>query len=468
MAISEQKLDFWIKNNLNVLIEGKHGTGKTTMFIEAFERNKLRWKYFSAPTLDPWVDLIGVPKETTDDNGDTYLKLIRPQELAKDQVECIFFDELNRAKPKVLNAVMELIQFKSINGHKFNNLKFIWASINPKDVDDEDFKYMVEQLDPAQEDRFHIQVRADDKPNKPFFTKKFGKDVSDAAIGWWNGLEKLKKNVSPRRLEMAVDHYLINGDLNDVLPDGCNVAALILQLEDGSFYSILNKLMHDNNEVDIKARFSSSNFYNGAIKVVLKDEKMINFFHQYFSPEQFNNLLLSNESFRTKILNNQEFIKTHFNKIKDILEAGAGKVEVLRKIKEATDSYSKSNNLLTPVEIFINEYYIELTKDFNNADDRTEVAEKLENLHIGVSNSQTELVRLGVINSIIGGKTYINSFESTKTVFSRIDHILTEWGMSFDTVFANNIQTDALYRKTLNATEELRVKNRLIKMGLIT
>ena len=41
------------------------------------------------------------------------------------------FDELNRAKPKVRNAVMELIQFRSINGIKFNNLRMIWAAINP-------------------------------------------------------------------------------------------------------------------------------------------------------------------------------------------------------------------------------------------------------------------------------------------------------------------------------------------------
>ena len=42
-------------------------------------------------------------------------------------------DEFSRAHKKVRNAVMELIQFKSINGRKFKNLKIVWAAINPDD-----------------------------------------------------------------------------------------------------------------------------------------------------------------------------------------------------------------------------------------------------------------------------------------------------------------------------------------------
>lgn len=38
---------------------------------------------------------------------------------------------------------MELIQFKSINGKKFNNLKVIWAAINPDDGDKDALKDIV-------------------------------------------------------------------------------------------------------------------------------------------------------------------------------------------------------------------------------------------------------------------------------------------------------------------------------------
>ena len=62
-VMNESKIDFWINNNQNVLFIGKHGVGKTAIVKDAFERHKLNYKYFSASTMDPWVDFIGVPKE---------------------------------------------------------------------------------------------------------------------------------------------------------------------------------------------------------------------------------------------------------------------------------------------------------------------------------------------------------------------------------------------------------------------
>ncbi len=139
--ISDKKLDFYIENGMNVLFIGRHGVGKTAMGKAAFERHNLKWKYFSAATMDPWVDFVGVPKETTDkETGENYIELVRPKGFHNDQVEAIFMDELNRAKDKVRNAVMELIQFRSINGVKFTKLKMIWAAINPEDEEDEDLK----------------------------------------------------------------------------------------------------------------------------------------------------------------------------------------------------------------------------------------------------------------------------------------------------------------------------------------
>ena len=129
MNLKPNNFDFWIENNLNVLLRGKHGVGKTAMVVDAFERNNLKYKYFSASTMGPWVDFIGVPKEKTDENGNSYLDLVRPQEFQDDEVEAIFMDEFSRAHKKVRNAVMELIQFKSINGRKFKNLKIVWAPL---------------------------------------------------------------------------------------------------------------------------------------------------------------------------------------------------------------------------------------------------------------------------------------------------------------------------------------------------
>jgi hypothetical protein len=62
--IGQLKLDFWIENEVNVVFRGRNGVGETTMVIDAFNRKKFKWLYFSAGTMDPWVDFIGVPKGT--------------------------------------------------------------------------------------------------------------------------------------------------------------------------------------------------------------------------------------------------------------------------------------------------------------------------------------------------------------------------------------------------------------------
>lgn len=209
----DTKFDFWIKNNLNVLLVGPHGIGKTERVVEAFTRNQLNFKYFSAATMDPWTDFCGVPKERVDGDN-SYLDFVLPKEFAYDKVECIFMDELNRAPEKVRNAIMELLQFKSINGKKFDNLKFIWAAVNPEDDED---TYDVERLDPAQEDRFHVKYVLPVKPDTTFFQAKYG-EVGKNAVKWHRDLpNKHKHLVSPRRLEYAIQVYSMGGDVSDVL-----------------------------------------------------------------------------------------------------------------------------------------------------------------------------------------------------------------------------------------------------------
>jgi hypothetical protein len=241
MNFSEKDLDFWIENNLNVLMIGRHGVGKTAVIKEAFERHNLRWKYFSASTMDPWVDFVGVPKEKHE-NGVSYLDLVLPKSFANDEVEAIFFDEFNRSPKKVRNAVMELIQFKSINGREFKNLKVIWAAINPPSEED---NYDVEDLDPAQLDRFHIHLEVDYKPSRSFFIKKYG-ELGSVAVEWWMALsKKAKDTVSPRRLEYAINMYQNNGDLRYILPPSVNIKELVQLLKVGPIEEKLKQLIND-------------------------------------------------------------------------------------------------------------------------------------------------------------------------------------------------------------------------------
>ena len=262
-------LDFWLKNNMNVLLEGEHGFGKTAVVGNTFERNGLRWKYFSASTMDPWVDLVGVPKEHTDAEGETYLKLIRPREFQKDEYDAIFFDEFNRAPKKVRNAVMELIQFKSINGHKFNNLKVVWAAINPHDEND---TYDVEKLDPAQIDRFHVLYQVPSIPDKDYFYKQYGVDMGKAAIEWWNGIpDKERKNVSARRLQYVLDCYIAGGDIKYLVHKSTNPSKLLMVLSSGSLIEKLKAILDAKDEKALKAFLKKDNHFEVAVDLMKND-----------------------------------------------------------------------------------------------------------------------------------------------------------------------------------------------------
>ena len=115
MAVYDKLLTY-AENNLNVLLVGTHGIGKTTMAIKVAEELDLNLCYYSAATLDPFTDLVGVPKPVDGTAGPT-LEFYRPQKIM--DAEFLMFDELNRAHPRTLNAVLEIIQFNCIRMKSF-------------------------------------------------------------------------------------------------------------------------------------------------------------------------------------------------------------------------------------------------------------------------------------------------------------------------------------------------------------
>jgi hypothetical protein len=236
MLVDQKKLDLYVEKNFNVLFEGERGVGKTSIIQKTFEKAGLRVKYFSAPTMDPWTDLVGVPTTVKRDDGQEVLRLIRPEEFVDDNYDVIFIDELNRAKDKVMNALMELIQFKTINGKPYN-IKMIWAAINPHTEDEE---YHVEPLDPAVKDRFQIQIKIPYKVDNEFFKKSYGQ-VGEIFCSWWNNQpEPVKKEISPRRLFDAAGFHIDGGDLADMITTG-NTNKLKQDLREVSQLLVLEK-----------------------------------------------------------------------------------------------------------------------------------------------------------------------------------------------------------------------------------
>jgi hypothetical protein len=285
MANFSTILDHAIENGLNVLLVGKHGVGKTAIVKEVFEARGLKWKYFSASTMDPWVDFIGVPKEKVDpDTGESYLDLVRPRDIANDEVEAIFFDELNRSHKKIRNAIMELIQFGSINGKKFKNLRIIWAAINPDD--DEDSAYDVEKLDPAQLDRFHIHIDVPYKPSMAFFRKVYG-ERGELAVKWWNDQNiEVKNLISPRRLDYAVNVLNSSGDVRYVFNSRqVNVTEFLERMNRGNPVKDLEELL-TKSDSEKRAFFADHNQLKRVMSDLVDQNRFMNAFAHLLPEEE--------------------------------------------------------------------------------------------------------------------------------------------------------------------------------------
>lgn len=216
-SVYYNKLRIYAENNLNVMLVGTHGIGKTTLVKQVADNLGLNLCYYSASTLDPWTDVVGVPKpvDSEEEGSAGYLEFYRPKRIQ--EAEFLFFDELNRAHPRVLNAVLEIVQFKTINGQPLDKLKMVWAAINPPGSD-----YVVEDLDPALVDRFHVYLKMEASFPKEYMISKMEKSTASALDAWWNtDLDTAQRAVvTPRRLEYL--GFLIDREIPwvDALPQG--------------------------------------------------------------------------------------------------------------------------------------------------------------------------------------------------------------------------------------------------------
>lgn len=332
MATIEDKLKFAAKNGLNVMLIGHAGVGKTSIVKSIFEELGLKYLYYSASTMDPWVDFVGVPHEVTGEDGVKYLDLVRPKAFAYDDVEAIFLDEYSRSPVKVRNAVMELIQFKSINGKKFNNLKLVWAAINPSDEDDTGKTYDVEALDPAQLDRFHFHIEMPYALNKKYFKSKYPEYV-DAVLEWWNALPKPQKNlVSPRRVDMALSVLRNGGDLNWILPNNVNCKELVDILDNGTFSARVGNCFEEKNEEKTKNLLTDNDkTLSKYMKCIFQKNEYIEYFMPFITDEQMMSMITNNNKPVIDYVSRVDIAVTREKLLSSIVKAKSVKKDLLDK-----------------------------------------------------------------------------------------------------------------------------------------
>lgn len=112
---------FFIKSGHNIFIFGKHGVGKSAIAIQAAKECNLKVHYVNLSVLER-PDLAGYPDMNSP--GDMiHFKSphFLPKLLAGAQPDSvILFDEIDKVQPEVTAPLLEILQFKKINGVPIN------------------------------------------------------------------------------------------------------------------------------------------------------------------------------------------------------------------------------------------------------------------------------------------------------------------------------------------------------------
>jgi len=132
----------------NIMIAGKHGIGKSVIIKRYFESlGKKVVVMFCSQAADPG-DIIGLPR-FNEETGKTEFAL--PWWFPTDDTPIVLFlDELNRARPEILQVVMDLTLNRRLAGKDLPKGSQIISAINEGD------EYQLTDLDPALVSRFNV------------------------------------------------------------------------------------------------------------------------------------------------------------------------------------------------------------------------------------------------------------------------------------------------------------------------
>jgi len=138
----------WTPREQNVLLVGRHGLGKSEILTRFYTGVGLRVvPLFLGQMSDPG-DLIGLPSK---DDGAGRTRFLAPYWWPPDgEPVALFLDELNRARPEILQSVHDLALNRTLAGRTLPEGSVVAAAINAGD------DYQVHELDPALASRFNI------------------------------------------------------------------------------------------------------------------------------------------------------------------------------------------------------------------------------------------------------------------------------------------------------------------------
>ena len=139
----------------SIMLVGKHGIGKSEILTNYFKSKGLKVvTLFLGQMADPG-DIIGIPSkvEKLDAEGKATSRtdFTPPYWFPQDgQPIVLFLDELNRARPEILQTVMDLTLNRKLAGKALPEGSYVISAVNDGD------EYQLTDLDPALVSRFNI------------------------------------------------------------------------------------------------------------------------------------------------------------------------------------------------------------------------------------------------------------------------------------------------------------------------
>ncbi len=132
----------------NIMLVGDHGIGKSEILTAYFKGKGMDvTALFLGQMSDPG-DLLGLPRK---DERTGRTEFMPPYWFPMDgRPICLFLDELNRARPEILQTVMDLVLNRKLAGRSLPEGSRIISAVN------EGEKYQLTDLDPALVSRFNI------------------------------------------------------------------------------------------------------------------------------------------------------------------------------------------------------------------------------------------------------------------------------------------------------------------------
>lgn len=132
----------------NVMLVGKHGIGKSEILSAYFSQKGMKVvTLFLGQMSDPG-DLIGLPCRDEKTGHTTFMP---PYWFPTDgQPVALFLDELNRARPEVLQTIMDLALNRRLAGRGLPEGSTVISAVNDGD------EYQLTDLDPALVSRFNV------------------------------------------------------------------------------------------------------------------------------------------------------------------------------------------------------------------------------------------------------------------------------------------------------------------------